>query len=313
VRVVSAEAIRAAVSLDDLIDPVQESLVRYSRGQASVAAVGILRPLREAEVHVKSAAVAECPIFAVKVASTFPDNAALGLAASQGAVLVLSAVTGVPLAALEDGGYLTDLRTAAAGAACARALAPAGPVRLTVVGAGVQARLQALAVARVRPVAAVEVWARRPAAAAALAQILAEALSGVPVAAVGDLERSVRRADVVVTATSSRQPLVRADWLRPGQLVTAVGADDPEKVELEPACLLRPEAYVAVDSRSQNALFGEVARAGDAAVDAELGELFGGGGGPAADRFTVAKLTGVAVQDVAAAEVTLRRLGIGVA
>lgn len=312
-RIAHAEVL-AALGVGDLFGPVGRSLDLYSQGLASVAAVGLLDLGDGGDVHIKSAAMRHGPHFVVKVAASLAAHPRRGPALSNGAVVVFDARSGDAVAFIEDRGHLTDLRTAAAGAVATDALARPGPVRLGVVGTGVQARLQTLALATLRPLAGVRIWGRHADAAEALAKGLRDAPSNVAAAVAPSLRALVEESDVIVTATASRTPLVEGAWLRPGQHITALGADDLSKAELDEACLRRADVLV-VDSRDQNLTLGELgrlARAGrPVAVSAELGDVLAGRCPGRRDdaEVTIAKLTGVGVQDVAAASVLLERLG----
>lgn len=316
-RIAHAEVL-AALGVDDLFGPVGRSLDLYSQGLASVAAVGLLDLGDGGDVHIKSAAMRDGPYFVVKVAASLAAHArpgpGPGPALSNGAVVVFDARSGDAVAFIEDRGHLTDLRTAAAGAIATDALARSGPVRLGIVGTGVQARLQALALAAIRPLAGVRIWGRHADAAEALAKGLRDAPSNLAAAVAPSLRALVEESDVIVTATASRAPLVEGAWLRPGQHITALGADDLSKTELDEACLRRADVLV-VDSRDQNLTLGELgrlARAGrPVTVSAELGDVLAGRCPGRQDdaEVTIAKLTGVGVQDVAAASVLLERLG----
>jgi ornithine cyclodeaminase len=267
---------------------------------------------QDGDVHVKSAWLPGMPVFTVKVAAWFAARATTGRAAHSGFIAVLDAATGDLRALLRDDHHLTDLRTAAAGAVAARLLARADARTVAVLGTGTQAYLQVLAVCAVRPVDTVLIWGRNQEAAHRLAARLPE-LSAVVTA---EPEAAVRRADIVVTATSSRQPILRGQWLAPGQHVTAIGADDPGKAELDPGCFARAD-LLAVDSRRDTPrIAGDLRAAIDAGavqaddVHAELGELLLGRHPGRRDdsQLTVAKLIGLGVQDLASAEVALRRL-----
>jgi ornithine cyclodeaminase len=182
-----------------------------------------------------------------------------------------------------------------------------------VIGAGVQARLQLAALALVRPITRAVVWARDPVRAAAAARDMAAAL-GIDVRPEPDPEAAVRAADVIVTTTPARAPVLRAGWLRPGQHVTAMGSDQRGKNELDPACIARAAPYVP-DRLSQARALGELrsaVAAGIVAEDAafpELGEVLSGAapGRAGPDAITVADLTGTGVQDTVIATLARRR------
>jgi ectoine utilization protein EutC len=263
-------------------------------------------PERNAEMDVKTAYVPGLPSMALKVSTGFFDNPKRGLPSLSGMMTLISAETGRVEAVLLDNGYLTDVRTALAGGIAADRLARADARIAGIVGTGLQARLQLEALRLVRPVEQVLVWGRDPAKAEALARGL-EAELGLPVAAV-PLERVVREADVVVTTTAAREPLLMAEWLHPGLHITAMGSDAPGKQELDPEVLGRADRVV-VDRRSQCERLGELRGAlaagtvsPDRPID-ELGEIVAGlkPGRRSAEEITVCDLTGTGAQDTAIA------------
>jgi ornithine cyclodeaminase len=170
-------------------------------------------------------------------------------------MVLFSTETGLIQAILLDNGYLTDVRTAAAGAVAARWLAPESVRVAGIIGAGVQARLQLRALSLVRPLEAAVVWARDAVRAGAYASEMTTEL-GLPVRALGSARAVVEAAEVIVTTTPATEPLLEADWLRPGQHVTAMGSDAEHKNELQPGVLARADVYVC-DRRSQASRLGE--------------------------------------------------------
>jgi ornithine cyclodeaminase/alanine dehydrogenase-like protein (mu-crystallin family) len=304
--------IRDAVTLAELIEPVARALAEFSQDRGESPLMVLAPGGQDGDVHVKAAWLPGVPVFTVKVAASFAARASADRSANSGFIAVLDAATGDLRALLLDDHHLTDLRTAAAGAVAARLLARADARTVAVLGTGTQAYLQVLAVCAVRPVDTVLIWGRNQQAARGLAERLPE-LSAVVMT---EPEAAVRRADIVVTATSSRQPVLRGQWLAPGQHVTAIGADDPGKAELDPDCFARAD-LLAVDSRKDTPrIAGDLRAAIEAGViqpgniDAELGELVLGSQPGRQDdhQLTVAKLIGLGVQDLAAAEVAIRQL-----
>jgi ectoine utilization protein EutC len=307
-----------------LLDPasclkaVEDAFSAYATGGASLPAV-IHLDVEESrgEVHIKAGHLRGTPQYAVKIASGFYDNPARGLPQNDGLVLVFDAQTGVPLALLLDNGFITELRTGSAGAVAAKHLARRDARVVGVVGCGNQARFQLESLALVRPFREVRVYGRRPERARACVEQLA-ADPGIPrgcrVTAVREVREAVEGADIVVTVTSSREPLVRADWLAPGTHITAVGSDGPNKQELHTDVLKRADLIVA-DSRTQCLRLGEIHHAvADGAIPeerigCELGEITAGRkpGRRSDSEITVCDLTGVGVQDVAAAALVLAR------
>ncbi|GAA3151804.1 ectoine utilization protein EutC [Nonomuraea roseoviolacea subsp. carminata] len=298
-----AAQIRRAVGFADLVEPVAEVLAEFSRGRGE-APISVFRPAGDSgDVHVKSAWMPGRSVFTVKVATWF----AAADPHADGFVAAHDARTGRLLAVLRDEHHLTDMRTAAAGAVAARALGRPDSRSLAVLGTGIQAYAQALAIRTVLPVERVLIWGRRREAASALRDALAATLPDVTVR--DDPAQAVREADVIVTATASTSPVLDGRWLRPGQHVTAVGADDPSKSELDPACFERAD-LVVVDGRAAAAAMAGDLRAARAGIDAELGEvLLGRHPGRTSDsQITVAKLVGLGIQDLVAAETALRLL-----
>lgn len=307
--------IRAAVTPADAVSAVRAAFRADGLGATTVPnVINLPIPAVDGEFHVKTAHVAGIPHVAVKVASGFYKNPALGLPTGSGVMMLFSADTGMPAAIFLDNGYLTDVRTGAAGAVAADHLARATVDTIGVIGSGVQARWQVRCLGEVRGFTRVVAWSiDRPGLEAYVAEI-GEALGIEAVAAAG-AEDVVRRADVLVTCTPSRQPLVRASWLRPGMHVTALGSDGPGKQELEAACLVRAD-LVVTDRRSQCARLGELQHALAAGlmtedeVYANLGEVVAGvrHGRTDDEQITIADLTGVGFQDTAIASAAFERL-----
>ncbi|MDM7458507.1 MAG: ornithine cyclodeaminase family protein, partial [Paracoccus sp. (in: a-proteobacteria)] len=242
--------------------------------------------------------------FAVKISPGFFDNPARGLPSTSGLMVVLDSETGRPRAVLLDNGYLTDLRTAAAGAVAARWLARPDASRAAIFGAGLQARLQLQALRLVRPIREAVIWARDPLRAQAMAADMTG--PGLAVHAKADPAAAAAFADIIVTTTPATQPIFMASWLRPGQHVTAMGSDQPGKAELDPACLARADLYVA-DCLAQTRLMGDLRAALEAGLPdrdhPELGQIIAGqqSGRTHPDQITLCDLTGTGVQDTAIA------------
>ncbi|WP_085033243.1 ectoine utilization protein EutC [Ensifer aridi] len=281
----------------------------------TVAMPPILRldiPEHRGEVDVKTAYVPGLDGFAIKISPGFFDNPKIGLPSTNGMMVLLSSRTGLVQALLLDNGYLTDVRTAAAGAVAAKHLSREDASVAAIFGAGMQAKLQLEALALVRPVREARLWARDAAKAEATAGTLAETL-GFPVKAASDPKAAVAGADIIVTTTPSEKPILEADWLQPGQHVTAMGSDAEHKHEVDPQVIARG-TYVA-DSLKQTRRLGELHHAiaaGLVAPDAEfaeLGQVIAGlkVGRTRADEITIADLTGTGIQDTAIATLAFAR------
>ncbi len=314
VAILTESELRRSVGLDrESVEVVQEAFTALAGGK--VIMPPILRldvPDNNGEVDVKTAYIPGLSGFAIKMSPGFFDNPKLGLPSVNGLMVVLSATTGIVEAVLLDNGYLTDVRTAAAGAVAARHLAKADCPSVGVIGAGVQARLQVEALTLVREVRRVLVWARDPAKAGAYAGDMEQRL-GIEVSPAATARQAVTESDIVVTTTPARSPIVEADWLHRGLHITAMGSDSEDKNELHPMVLAEADLVVC-DRRSQSLRFGELHHAvaagalgADAAVT-ELGEITSGAKpGRANDRqITVCDLTGTGVQDTAIALYALR-------
>ena len=305
----SRNEIEALVSVDDeTAEAVRDAYRAISDGRANLPPVGYLGfPAAHGDCHIKYGHIAGDAVFAVKIAAGFYDNPAKGLPSSTGVVLVFSALTGQMQALLADEGYLTDLRTGLGGAVASLALCRPDARRFLIVGSGTQAYWLARSLRHLSPLAEFTIWGRNPARAAELVARL-EGATAAP-----DLEQACRAADVILTATPAAEPLIRADWIRPGCHITALGADSPGKQELETALVARAQLRVA-DSLAQSLDHGEFAHARAAGLIGpgdcvELGAVFSGRspGRRSADEITIADLTGVATQDIAMARSVLSR------
>lgn len=301
--------LRAQVRLDtDAVSCVEQAFAALAT--KAVVMPPILRldiAEHHGEVDVKTAYVPGLDGFAIKISPGFFDNPKLGLPSLNGLMVLFSAATGLVLAVLLDNGYLTDVRTAAAGAVAAKHLSRPDSRTVAILGAGIQARLQLEALTLVRPIARATIWARRADQAASAAKELSSRL-GIEVGAAASAADAVAAADIVVTTTPSTTPILRADWLRPGQHVTAMGSDAEHKNEIEPTALVRADRYVG-DRISQCARLGELHHAIAAGLVPaerdwpELGAVIAGSaaGRKAAGDITLCDLTGTGVQDTAIA------------
>ncbi|UWQ43862.1 ectoine utilization protein EutC (plasmid) [Leisingera aquaemixtae] len=309
IRILTEAELRGLVPLDrDAVDCVEQGFTTLAGGGVEMPPImTLLVPDHNGEVCVKTAYVPGVDSFAMKMSPGFFDNPKLGLPSTTGLMVVFSSRTGLLEALLLDNGYLTDVRTAAAGAVAARHLAREDARRVCIIGAGVQARMQLKAMTLVRGVDSAVIWARDTAKAEAAAASLREEL-GIDVQAATDASAAVASADIVVTTTPAAGPVILADWLQPGQLVIAMGSDQAHKCELEPACLACADLYVP-DSQAQCAVKGELRSAiaaGLIAKDQSFAELGGITAGQAAGRrsasdLIIADLTGTGVQDTAIA------------
>ena len=315
VQILTETDLKKLVPLDpEAVQCVEDAFAALAGGK--VVMPPILRlDIAEAngEVDVKTAYVPGLESFAIKMSPGFFDNPKIGLASTNGLMVVLSAKTGLLEALLLDNGYLTDVRTAAAGAVAARHLSREDSESAAIIGAGMQAKLQLEALALVRPIKKAVIWARDRGKAEDLARHASQKLKIAAIVA-SSPETAVHGADIVVTTTPATEPLVLADWIEPGQHVTAMGSDAEHKNEIDPALVKKADLYVA-DRLSQTRLLGELHHAiKTRLVDeqdsfAELGAVIAGTatGRTSQAQITFADLTGTGVQDTAIATLARTR------
>jgi ornithine cyclodeaminase len=314
-RIISIEEIRRVIGPRGAFRSAEIAFRAMAEGRVRLPLpMALSLPERRGEVHIKAAHLAGAPVFTVKIVSGFGANALDGTPVNSGYIGVFDSATGHPLGILLDGGYLTDLRTAAAGALAATLLAPRDLAKIAIIGTGVQARHQLRALTDAGHKAArTMVWGRSPDALDAYCRQM-RLDPGVPVLAASSPEEAVRDADLVVTATAAREPIVEVRWLAPSATVVAVGADMPEKRELGRGVLSRADKIV-VDSVAQCAAFGELHHGladADLSADdvyAELGEIASGRkAGREGSEMIVCDLTGLGAQDAAIGEVAWSQL-----
>ena len=303
-RIIERVEIEDVLAGLDLLPLIEQAFRDYSSGRAIVPPMGELL-LDEGEVHIKYGAIRGDRYYVIKIASGFYGNAMRGLPSSNGLMLVFRADTGEPEALLLDEGWLTDMRTAVAGAIGAKALARPDVERIGVLGTGTQARLQVQHLAPLFATRSLIVWGRDPARVERYRTDLTAAGFLVEVARTPASVAEV--ADLIVTTTPSTEPLLHATDIRPGTHINAIGSDTTEKQELAADVLMLADV-VAADSLEQCRTRGEIARAVAAgAIDGnkaiELGALLAGEvrGRTSAEQVTLFDSTGVAVQDIAIA------------
>lgn len=288
----------------DLIQEIEKAFQAYSEGKAVVPPIGEML-MDEGEVHIKYGYFKKGENYVIKIASGFYDMSGSGQMLSNGMMLLFSKRTGQPLCALLDEGHLTNIRTAIAGAIVAKYLAPAKVLKIGIVGAGTQARLQLSYLKEVVNCKEVLVWGiSKEEGQSYKAQMESE---GFVVKVTEDLERIPDQCNLIITTTPSNKPLLDVQHLKKGTHITAVGSDTPEKQELDPGILKCADLLVA-DSIEQCLERGEIFKAlAKGYIDksrlVELGQIIAGKveGRKSETQVTVADLTGLAVQDMAIA------------
>jgi ornithine cyclodeaminase/alanine dehydrogenase-like protein (mu-crystallin family) len=305
--VVGHDDVKRLLPMEECIELMASVLADLARGAVWQPLRFVVRPPDEPSLMGLMPAHRSEPTasYGLKAVCIFPSNAARWIDLHQGGVLLFDGETGV-LRALVDASAITATRTAAVSGVATRALAREDARELAILGSGVQARSHLEAMAAARPFERARVWSRTAEHAAAFA---AEAEVSFPVEAVGSAEEAVRAADVVVTATSSPEPIVRRDWLAPGAHVNAVGSSIPTARELDAdtvaASALFADARESMVNEGGDYLFAvREAGIGPDHIRAELGEVLTGSGQGrlADDELTVFKSLGLAAEDLAAAE-----------
>jgi ornithine cyclodeaminase len=320
--VLNENEIRQCVSLNE------EALMEVAKGftalaKGDVTLPPILRvdiPENHGEVDVKTAYIHGLDSFAIKIAAGFFENYKLGLPTGSGMMMLINTKTGNPVAILLDNGYLTDVRTGIAGAIAAKYLAPKQVRVVGVIGSGMQARYQIRALRLVRDFSQLWVYGIVEGEVERYAEEMTQELE-VEVFKAKDAETVLRKSEVVVTTTPSKEPYLRAQWLHPGLHITCMGSDSEDKQELYPDVFTRADRIVC-DRKSQVFRLGELHHALEAGVITnedvviELGELTSGRmpGRETEDEITICDLTGVGVQDTQIARLAYVRaveLGLG--
>jgi ornithine cyclodeaminase len=308
VLVLSDADVRAALDMPSCIEAMERALAALARDELHMPLRFVLRPPGSTRLmgFMPAHRAGERELFTLKEIVVVPDNPTRGLDPHQGGVLVHDGETG-RLRALLNASAVTEIRTAAVSAVATKLLARSDARTVAILGAGVQARSHVEAMRAVLPGAEMRIWSRTPARAAALADEVGAELA--PTA-----EAALEGADVVCTTTSAREPVVRREWLAPGTHVNAVGSSVPTARELDAATV----AAAALFADRRESLFNEggdylfavrEAGIGPEHVRAELGELLvgSGEGRRSAEELTVFKSLGLAVEDLAAAELCLER------
>ena len=306
--VLNWEQIEPLIRKMDINDAMRKAFIEYSKGNAVIPPVGeLIMDQPPGEVHIKYGYIEGGNYYVIKIASGFPHNQEHDIKPGQGMMLLFNIKTGVPEAILIDDANLTDIRTAIAGAIASHALSNYGIESVAIIGTGVQARYQARHVSELMKIKKINIWGRDPIKVDQAKSDLSDLNANIET----NLEKLVTESRLIITTTSSKDPLIQSEWVKPGTHITAVGSDTPEKCELDPNLLSKADLVVA-DSLEQNLIRGEIHQAIkrsliDSESIVELGEIFAGlkPGRINEDSITIADLTGVAVQDLVIAQAVL--------
>jgi ornithine cyclodeaminase len=313
IRVLSEADIRQLITPREALDAARLAFSKLAKGEVEQPNVlTLVFPKVHGELHGKGGYVHGAKYFSIKTAGGFYDNPKKNLPSLVGSVSVFDAETGIMSGLFLDNGYLTELRTAAAGALASDVLARKEIKTLAVLGSSGQARFQLEAHLEVRKPQRVVTYSRTRPNSEKYAREMRDKYN-LLVDVVDSAREAVEQAELVVTATSAKSPLVMAAWVNPGTHITAIGSDMPDKIELEPVLLAK--AKVFCDRRSQVATQGEVHHALDAGLIkledvTELGDVVNGtkSGRTSNDDITIADLTGVGVLDAAVANLVMTKI-----
>ncbi|HET9916306.1 MAG TPA: ornithine cyclodeaminase family protein [Candidatus Binatia bacterium] len=311
--VLSESQVQNLIDIDELIAALEQAHIQYSTGKA-VMPVRLVVPLPQIQGRITSMPgyLHQHRALGMKVVTYFQDNPKRNLPAILATIMLFSAETGKMIAAM-DGGYITAIRTACASALATKALANRDTPVLGILGAGVQARAHILALTRVRQLSRIKLYSPSGRSALTIKEELQQQC-GVTIEVVNSAQDAVRDSDLLVTVTTAKEPIVNADWLKPGAHINAVGAHRPDLREIDGATLKR--AKVFVDSREAiMAECGDILLAlkeksiSEADIHGEIGEVLAGGksGRTDASEVTLYKSVGIAIQDVATAQLVYRK------
>lgn len=289
----SEEDVASVLSMRELIPAMEQALIDYSAGRIAQPDRQMLPVPTSGGFFGAMPAVGDA--VGVKLVNFVPGNVQYNLPTHLALILLFKPETGEPLAIM-DGRLITEMRTAAVSAAVLNKLAPGEPKVLAVLGAGLQARTHIEALGEIRQFDEIRVWARDPDKARAFAsEVGAMAMTA---------EDAVRDADVVVTATAAKEPILKGAWLKPGAVVAAVGWNSRDGRELDDEAMGNT---VIVESRSGTGKESGNVRGACAEIFAEAGEVLAGEISVPAGATVIFDSIGMAAEDVASATLVWRR------
>ena len=311
--VLSEQQVQSLIDIDELIAVLKQAHIQYSTGKA-VMPVRLVVPLPQ--VHGRSTSMPGFLIddkaLGMKIVTYFQENPKKDLPAILATIFLFSAEAGKIIATM-DGSYITAIRTACASAVATEALANPRTAVLGILGAGVQARAHIQALSHVRKIECIRLYSPSGTSAAAIKKEMAPQLN-CAIEVAQNAESAVRDADLLVTVTTAKEPILKFEWLKPGAHINAVGSHRPDLREIDGPTLAR--ATIVVDSREAiMAECGDILLAlkekniGENAIHAEIGEVLAGtkAARRTGDEITLYKSVGIAIQDVAAANLVYRK------
>ncbi len=318
--ILSQNEVKSCLPMSEAIRAVREAYIAFAKGRVKMPPVMHLDVSQyNGEVDIKSGYIEDLGLIGTKIASGFYDNYKLGLPPGIAVIILMDLKTSMPVAIM-DGTYVTAYRTGAAGAVAAKVLARKDSNIIGVVGAGTQARMQVLALREVFSLKKIKVWDINTTERDRYVEEMSEQLK-IPIEPAEDIKNAVTETDIIVTVTPSRKALVMKEWIQEGVHINAIGADGPGKQELDPFIVKRADKIV-VDSLNQCRIIGEIQHAladgliTEDDVYAEIGEILIGEkvGRETSEEITLFDATGLAAQDIAAANIVFKQAkekGIG--
>lgn len=311
--ILSEAQVRSLIEIDELIAALEQAHIQYSTGKA-VMPVRLVVPLPDIQGRITSMPgyLSDDRALGMKVVTYFQNNPKLGLPAILATIMLFSAETGKMIAAM-DGSYITAIRTACASAMATKALANSQTPVMGILGAGVQARAHIQALTHVRKVEKIRIFSPSGTSAVAIKNDMAKEIPAA-IEVADSAEAAVRGADLIVAVTTAKEPILREEWLKHGAHINAVGSHRPDLREIDGVTLAR--AKIVVDSREAI-----MAECGDIllaikesaithdSIHGEIGELLAGSkpGRTSAEEITLYKSVGIAIQDVATAQLVYRK------
>ena len=312
-KVIPFKKIKEIAQVEDLFEPVKKAFIDYNSPNLIGIPVNLLHFKNNSDAHIKVAAIEGYEYFSIKVATMFPENKKKNLDPYNGTILLFNANTGVPEVVLNDKGILTDLRTAAAGAIITDFVAAKNANSVSVIGTGIQAYNQIIALSKLREISNLVIYGRNKENAILLQNKLKKILLKTAITIVDSVKEAVKKTTIIITTTSSKISLIKGEWLRKGQHITAIGADDTLKNEIDLNCFRKADT-IFVDSIELNKKYGEYSHAikSDSNLiekTIEFGTAFKNDGySNNQNEITLAKLIGLGVQDLAAAATIINKI-----
>lgn len=310
-KILTLIQIKKALKSIDILPAIEQGFIAYSNGKAVVPPVGeLIFKNPPGDVHIKYGYLIGNDYYVIKIASGFYDNPKLNLPSTNGLMLLFNQKTGTLESILLDEAYLTNLRTAAAGAIAAKYLAPRKVTKIGIIGTGTQARMQLQFLQNVVTCNQVLVCGRDDEKLSTFKNEMEKA--GFHIQTTKNIDKVADACNLIVTTTPSESPLLFAKQIKKGTHITAVGTDTPLKQELDENIFKIADVIVA-DSISQCIERGDIAHAIRKKIIEknkliELGTILSGKskGRTSEDQISIADLTGLAVQDIQIAKAVFK-------